>query len=239
MQIYFYQSDVLTLAQIKEALTVGTKVDVFYYLPPESGKPEEDNLALAHVHGNSWNGNYPRIRYGAAGRDYNVYTVNDIPRISEGSTYYYRQYFMMDAYTEMKTKGPQWGPEAMKATKTVGSIEGRTVQLYKSAATTAAAATTFGHTIHGDTCRTGGAAPTCEGMTTPQANSKALFQIRCGDSYVVTENMYHFSPSGPSYRSYVCDGMEDQRPEWTLLGYFPEGSCSTIGSGYQYDSQYC
>lgn len=233
-----YQSDVLTLAQVQEALTVGTKVDAFYYLPPESGKPEEDNLALAHVHGNSWNGNYPRIRYGAAGRDYNVYTVNDNPRIDAGSTYYYRQYFMMDAYTEMKTKGAQWGPEALKATKTVGTIKGRAIQLYKSAS---AATSTFGHIIEGDTCRSEGvsATPICEGMTTPQENSKALFEIRCGESFAVTEDMYYFSPDGPPYRSYVCDGMVDQRPQWTLLGYFPEGSCSAIGSGYQYDDQYC
>mmetsp|Transcript_40172 Transcript_40172/g.46209 ORF Transcript_40172/g.46209 Transcript_40172/m.46209 type:complete len:860 (+) Transcript_40172:168-2747(+) len=246
-KLYFYQSDVLTLAKIHEALTPNTKVNVFYYLPPESGKPLEDNLALGHVHGGeNGSGNYPRVRYGAAGRDFNVYTINDVPTIPGGSTYYYRQYFMMDAYTEMKSKGPQWAPEAVKATKGVGMIDGRTVQLFQSVVDSSSSTTataTFGHTIQGDTCRVPGGVtevtPTCEGTTTPEANSKALFQIRCGDSYAVTENMYYFSPLGPPYRSYVCDGMEDIRPEWTLLGYFPVDSCTAIGSGYQYDAEYC
>jgi len=239
-KLYFYQSDVLTLDKVREALTPNTKVNVLHYLPPESGKPLEDNLALAHVHGGqNGAGGMPRVRYGAAGRDFNVYTINDVPKIPGGSTYYYRQYFMMDAYTEMKSKGPQWAPEAVKATKGVGTIEGRTVQLFKSVADSSNSAT-FGHTIQGDTCRVpGGATPTCEGTTTPEANSKALFQIRCGDNYAVTENMYYFSPSGPPYRSYVCDGMGDIRPEWTLLGYFPVDSCNAIGSGYQYDAEYC
>ena len=143
-KLYFYQSDLLTLSKIQEALTPGTTVKVFHYYPSNLGKREEDNLALAHVHGGSnGSGNYPRVRYGAAGRDYNVYTINDIPTIEPGSTYYYRQYFMMDAYTEMRSKGAHWAPEAVKATKTVGAIAGRKVTLYKSDS----AGTTFGHAI--------------------------------------------------------------------------------------------
>jgi len=235
-RMYFYQSADLTLSKIQEALTPGTTVDVFHYYPSDLGKPEEDNLALAHVHGGSNGaGYYPRVRYGAAGRDFNVYTINDTPQIRPGSTYYYRQYFMMDAYTEMKTKGPYWASEATKATKNVGAIAGRIVTLYKSDS-----GNTFSHAIEGDTCRPTGATPVCEGMTTPQANWKPLFEIRCGSAYAVTENLYHFSPVGPPYRSYVCDGLSiDTRPVWTLLGYYPVNSCSAIGSNYQYKAEYC
>lgn len=233
-KMYFYQSDVLTLTKIREALTPGTKASAFHYYP-DLGKPEEDNLALAHVHGGSnGNGNYPRVRYGAAGRDYNVYTINDTPQITPGSTYYYRQYFMMDAYTEMRSKGAHWAPEAVKATKGVGAIAGRTVKLYKSDS-----GDTFGHAVADDECRPAGAMPVCEGKTTPQANWKALFEMHCGDSYAVTDDLYHFSPAGPPYRSYVCDGMEGTRPVWTLLGYFPSDSCSEIATDYQYNPEYC
>jgi hypothetical protein len=244
-RLYFYQSPQLTLSKVRDALTPGTKVDVFHYYPSDLGKPEEDNLAMAHVHGGpSGPGGYPRVRYGAAGRDFNVYTINDNPQIRPGSTYYYRQYFMMDAYTEMRSKGAHWAPEATKATKSVGQIAGRTVVLYKpssdSSSSSSSSITTYGHTVAGDSCRQEDAELVCEGNTTPQANWKPLFEIRCGDLYAVTEHLYHFSPAGPPYRSYVCDGMGvDTRPVWTLLGYFPVGGCSAIESNYQYSAEYC
>jgi hypothetical protein len=237
-RLYFYQSPQLTLSKVRDALAPGTKVDVFHYYPFDLGKPEEDNLAMAHVHGGpSGPGGYPRVRYGAAGRDFNVYTINDVPQILPGSTYYYRQYFMMDAYTEMRSKGAHWAPEATKATKSIGQIAGRTVVLYKSAGSSS---TTFGHAVAGDSCRQAGAELVCEGSTTPQANWKPLFEIRCGDLYAVTEDLYYFSPAGPPYRSSVCDGMEvSTRPVWTLLGYFPVDSCSAIESNYRYSAEYC
>eukprot|EP00531_Pseudo-nitzschia_arenysensis_P009193 CAMPEP_0116115578 /NCGR_PEP_ID=MMETSP0329-20121206/579_1 /TAXON_ID=697910 /ORGANISM="Pseudo-nitzschia arenysensis, Strain B593" /LENGTH=759 /DNA_ID=CAMNT_0003609015 /DNA_START=23 /DNA_END=2299 /DNA_ORIENTATION=- len=205
--LYFYKSELLTLTKIRAALTVGSKVDVFHYYPPTGGR-EEDNLALAHVHG-AFNGPgpYPRVRYGAAGRDFNVYTINDSPSIPAGSTYYYRQYFMMDSYTEMKAKGIEWSPETTKATKAVGTIAGRTVKLYDSGANT------FGFTVGDDTCRPAGAAQVCEGSTTPQTGWKPVFEIYCGNSYAVTDDLYHFSPAGSDIRAYVCDGLSlDVRP---------------------------
>jgi len=232
-RLYFYWSPDLTLSKVRAALTNG-KVNVYHYSPPLSGKAEEDNLALAHVHGGqNGSGNYPRVRYGAAGRDFNVYTVNDLPSIPSGSTYYYRQYFMMDSYTEMRSKGATWANQATKATKSVGKIPGRTVNLYRSDSGT------FGYTVGGDNCRRAEAEFVCQGMTTPQSNSRALFQICCGDSCAVTEDLYYFAPSGATKRSYVCDGMANTRPEWTLLGYFPVGSCSTMETGYEYSPEYC
>ncbi len=233
-KLYFYQSDLLTLQKVQEALTVGFKVNVYHYYPPTGGR-EEDNLALGHVHGDfNGPGTYPRVRYGAAGRDYNVYTINDIPTIPAGSTYYYRQFFMMDAYTEMKGKGMLFSPEAIKATKGVGTIAGRTVKLYDSGANT------FGFTVGDDTCRPAGAVEVCEGSTTPQADWKPVFEIYCGDSYAVTDDLYHFSPAGGTIRAYVCDGLDITiRPVWTLLGYFNVDGCSAIGSNYQFDAEYC
>lgn len=234
-KLYFYQSPDLTLAKVQAALTPGTKVDAFHYYPSDLGKREEDNLALAHVHGGpNTAGGYPRVRYGSAGRDFNVYTINDTPTIKPGSTYYYRQYFMMDSYTEMRDKGNYWAPEAYRTTKSVGQITGRSVTLYKSDSGT------FGHAIESEVCRSSGATPVCEGKTTPQSNWKPLFEIHCGDSYAVTDDLYHFSPAGPPYRSYVCEGMGTEiRPVWTLLGYFPDNSCNTIASNHQYDAGYC
>lgn len=238
-RLYFYQSDLLRgqdgLQQVRAALTPGTKVNVYHYYPEVTGgKTEEENLALAHVHGGqNGSGGYPRVRYGAAGRDYNVYTVNDIPTIRPGSSYYYRQYFMMDSYSEMKTKGQYWASEPTKATKGVGTIAGRTVTLYSSSSNT------FGYAVAGDSCRQSEAVSVCQGSTTPQSNWKPLFEIYCGDDYAVTDDLYHFSPAGPTYRSYVCEGKPGVRPVWTLLGYFPQGGCSAIASNYQFDADYC
>jgi len=234
-RLYFYQSPDLTLSKVQAALTPGTKVNAYHYYPSNLGKPEEDNLAMAHVHGRlNTRGGYPRVRFGAAGRDYNVYTINDVPTIRPGDTYYYRQYFMMDSYTEMRDKGNYWSPEATKSTKTAGQIAGRSVTLYHSDSGT------FGHGMEGEGCRAAGAVSVCEGSTTPQSNWKPLFEIRCGDTYAVTDDLYHFSPAGPPYRSYVCDGMGiDVRPVWTLLGYFPNSSCNAITSNHQYDTGYC
>ena len=233
-RLYFYQSDDLTLAKVKAALTKGTKINVFHYYPSDEGKPEEDNLALAHVHGGQDGaGSYPRVRYGMAGRDYNVYTINDLPRIKPGSTYYYRQYFMMDRYTEMKAKGMDWATETTKATKGQGAIDGRSVTLYSSSTNA------FGFAVSGDACRRADAVQVCEGWTTPKSNWKPLFEIYCGNAHVVTDNLYHFSPAGPPYRSYVCDGLSDTRPVWTLLGYFPGDGCNDIASDYVYDADYC
>ena len=133
----------------------------------------------------------------------------------------------------MKSKGQYWATEPTKATKTVGSIAGRAVTLYSSSSNS------FGFAVGSDSCRQSEAVSVCVGSTTPQSNWKPFFEIYCGDDYVVTDDLYHFSPAGPPYRSYVCDGKPGVRPVWTLLGYFPQGDCSAISSNYQFDADYC
>lgn len=246
-RLFFWDSDLLDINLVRSVLKPGGTIKVKYYepgVPGKDGKTEEDNLAFGHVHGGHGSmfgsGGYPRIRYGAAGRDFNVYTVNDIPsNFVQGSSYYYRQYFMMDKYTEMQAKGLAWRNQAAKAVKSNGSIAGRTVTLYSDAISN-----TFGHTVGSDSCRQPGASAVCVGSTTPPSNTnwKPVFEIYCGDDYVVTDNLYHFTPawnSGGTIRSYVCDGKPGVRPVWTLLGFFDVGACSGIGSNYQYDATYC
>ena len=71
----------------------------------ETEKPEEDNLALAHVFGDQhdydwwhYNNGYPKIRTGDGFRYYEPYTVIATPPpIMEAKTYIYRQYLNMDS----------------------------------------------------------------------------------------------------------------------------------------------
>jgi hypothetical protein len=155
---------------------------------------------------------------------------------------------MVDSYTNMMSKGMTWSPETTKATKPVGSIPGRTVRLHKSQTSQIFGSTVEGGNGDSTSCRANDIVAddvVCEGSTTPQPDSKALFEIRCGDSMVsVTDDPYHFSPEGPPHRSYVCDqglASDDNniRPVWTLLGYFASDACQDIESGYRYDSDYC
>ena len=250
-KLYFYKNSDLTLQEVRQALTVGHKVNVYHWEPPEDGKSEEDNLALTHVHGgqnSNPSANYPRVRAGGTGttRDYNVYTINTDPTIRSGDSYYYRQYFVMANYPDMATSGPYWASEAHDGKYAAGANEyqGRTVSLYSDNG----ASNRFGYTIGSDDCRPSSATKVCEGTTTPRSDAKALFQIQCGTQYVVTDDLYHYSPphpEGSTVRAYVCDGLgAHDRPTWTLLGYFKTSECSAIkekteNEQYIYDDQYC
>ena len=219
----------VTVEDINTALLTGNNtIEVQIYVPSR-GFPEEDNLALAHVHGIH---NGQRIRYGTSARDYNVYTVNALsPSISSGDSLYYKQYFVMDRYTEMANRLPQWAAETETGVVAQGTVTGRTINLYSDGSST------FGHTFEDREC--GENSFVCEGNTTPQDNTTALFQVRCGSSLAVTNDLYVFTPTGSPVRSYVCDGMSDVRPVWILLGFFDIGACAGIATGYELDEGLC
>jgi hypothetical protein len=248
--LYFYdgkrsESDLapeLSLAEVQACLPPKSPITVSYSEPP-TGKPKEDNLALAHIHGgqdsvdgSSTNG-YPRVRYGKADRDFNAYTINTVPLIRGGDTYSYRQYFIMDSYTEMYTRGPEWAPRATEDQYAAGERTGRIVELYSDGSRI------FGFTIDNEACSPASGSPTlvCQGRTTPQPLHKALYQIQCGSSFAVSDDLYYFSPMGLPRRSYVCDGgglAGGTRPVWTLLGFFDATECAAIKS-YRYNETYC
>ena len=248
-KMYFYKED-QTLDQVKAALPTGSVIEVYYW-EPGSGKPADDNLALGHVHGNASStvslarANYPRVRYGKAGRDYNVYTINSIPNIQSGDSYYFRQYFMMGELNGMNNTGTTYSPAVEENQYAAGARTGRVVKLYSDGSNK------FGFALGSDSCGSSAGPSVCQGTTTPQTNSKALFQVQCGSSYVVSEDPYHFTPepddpTNPAtraWRSYVCVVDEIEltgiRPVWTLLGFFNSADCSVISTDYQYDETYC
>jgi hypothetical protein len=245
--MYFYQED-QTLVEVRAALPKDSVITVYYWDPPIGGKPADDNLALGHVHGNASStvslarANYPRVRYGKAGRDYNVYTINSIPNIQSGDSYYFRQYFMMGELNGMNNTGTTYSPAVEENQYAAGARTGRVVKLYSDGSNK------FGFALGSDSCGSSAGPSVCQGTTTPQTNSKALFQVQCGSSYVVTEDPYHFTPepadsNAPEnrvWRSYVCDGEPvGTRPVWTLLGFFNSADCSVISTDYQYDGSYC
>ncbi len=89
------------------------------------------------------------------------------------------------------------------------------------------------------------AAPTkvCSGSTTPKADSRALWQVKCGSSTYIGPDPYYFSPDDwtgqGKKRPYICKNDHTARGTWTLLGFFPVGTCSAIETGFTYDEDLC
>lgn len=233
-------------AAFNEKFGAGATVEVSYF--DTATKTAEENLVLAHVYGTEekWSS---RLRFGSSSRDYTVYTVNSVPPdLTNGRTYFYRQYFIMDKYSEMSSKGPTWAlqsyqevydpydesEESTIADEAIEAPSGRKVTLYSSDGSS-----TFGATLSGKTCNLNQeAVAQCEGTTTPRPGSKALYHIKCGNESYVGSDPYHFSPSGNVRRPYVCFNDSTVRATWDLLGFFPEGSCANIQQT-EYDAEYC
>ena len=229
-----------------ESLILPLSSTLGYTMFAQSGVAEEDKLSLGHVYGTTaaGSGSYPRVRAGKAAntaRDFTVYTINTTPTISPGDTYSYRQYFIMDKYTEMATKGPMFAPEAIDDKYPAGGKVGRTIKLYSDLTGSA-----FGFSIDVNGCTAPGATEVCSGSTTPQVGSKALFQVQCGSESVVTNNPYYFTPDGYAIeggtvvRSYQCKNLaKGERPVWKLLGFFNAANCDTLLDDKQFDEGYC
>jgi hypothetical protein len=245
----FYGFSDVTAEEFNNLFAVGDDIEVTYF---DTGKPEEENRALAHVHGNKskWlsppEGEVPnRLRIGKGGsikRDYTVYTVNARPSaLTNGGTYFFRQYFIMDKYSQIKgPKGALWADETYQAEYQAGAVQGRSIELYASAGD--GEITKFGAVVNGKQCNANNSLPLptvkCTGSTTPKPDSKALYQIKCADQYYVGSDPYFFEPDGESKRPYICKNDETARAEWTLLGFFVAGSCDALMNA-QYDSTFC
>ena len=250
--IYFWPD--VSDAAVRLALPAGSVISVSYYVAPPL-KSVEDNLALGHVFGtsNSKLGtdiggvarSDTRLRWGSSARDFQVYTINSTPRITGGMTYYYRQYFMVDRFEDMRATGRKWAPEAHQALYAVdtpnASPTGRSVELFASASSSGVFGAVVGMAA-GEGCvatTTAGVVSVCVGSTTPKATFQALYQVRCGSTYAVTNDPYYFAPDTLPNRPYICEGQSTERPEYKLLGFFNAASCAPIASSFHLDETFC
>merc|ERR1712238_109786 len=93
----------------------------------------------------------------------------------------------------------------------------------------------FDFTIGTQTCM--GGTLWCNGSSIPKFETKAFFNIKCGDSSYVGSDLYFFSAEDESdvIRSYsTC--IDGKRAKWQLLGFFDE-SCLPLS--VKYDSLFC
>ena len=249
----FFWPDV-SAADVNVALPAGSVLSVSYYVAPPV-KSVADNLALGHVFGtsNSKRGtdvggvarSNTRLRWGSSARDFQVYTINSTPRITGGMTYYYRQYFMVDRFEDMRATGRKWAPEAHQALYGVdtpgASPTGRSVELFASASSSGVFGAVVGMAA-GQGCAattTAGAVSVCIGSTTPKATFQALYQVRCGSTYAVTNNPYYFAPDTLPNRPYICEGQSTERPEYKLLGFFNATSCAPVAASFHFEETFC
>jgi len=122
----------------------GTSLEVLYH----EGKPEEENLALAHVYGNSFpdtdglTPGFPLLQVGNANegfmpRDANIYNiVTTASKNSGGGSHVYRQYFVMDRFTNISEKAANLVSQVYQQNYNVNNDAdatptGRLVHLYK------------------------------------------------------------------------------------------------------------
>jgi hypothetical protein len=240
--IYFFPD--VSAADVSAALPTGSVLTVTYYITP-SAKSAENNLALGHVFGTNNGRDVPmrantRMRWGGTSknRDFQVYTINTFPTFTGGMTYYYRQYFMVDRFEDMRATGLKWAPEAHQALYEVdASPLGRSVELFEGSGV-------FGAVVGmavGDGCSatSTGAVSICRGSTTPKPTFQALYQVKCGSTYVLTNDPYYFAPNTLQRRPYVCDGQPTERPEYKLLGFFDASECVPVASDIHFEEDFC
>mmetsp|Transcript_9090 Transcript_9090/g.15369 ORF Transcript_9090/g.15369 Transcript_9090/m.15369 type:complete len:1069 (+) Transcript_9090:87-3293(+) len=213
--------------------------DVINITRIDNGKPFEQNLAFSWVFGTneeynvqfnrqgsrSWVTGKDRVRIGTAGtiydRDYTVFTVNVFMEVVPGNTFYYRQYVLPGRLTDAHEEASKWVPESRKGMRMEGDMPGSTVMIY------ATDGTVFGAGIQ-DAC----APIRCNGSTTPQPNTLALYAITCGVLNYVGHDPYFFAPNytnvSKPIQPYICNDQIPIRPTWQLLGYFAEGACDFV-----------
>lgn len=226
-------SDHPSASDTVEKFQDGDTITVTY---AELGRRAEDNLAMAHVHGTG-NGRYTEIQASVNERiDSYEYKTQTFPSIPGGSTHFYRQYFIMDQYTNMATRGPEWSEETLQNVYGMaGGPAGRHVSIWASDQSF-----TFGATIGVGGPFACDGDHICTGSTTPSGTKKPLYEIKCGNNDVaVTSDPYYYAPDGETKQPYVCTENDAVRPTWKLLGFFDEGACEDISEGYSYEEDFC
>jgi len=228
-------------AYVAKRFPPGSTLDVLYH----TGKPVEDNTALAHVYGNNFDGvrgltnGWPLVWIGNANegkkpRDLNVYNIVTTANENRaGGIHYYRQYFAMDTFSDISSTAASWVDEVITDNYNVireSAPLSRTVDIFTTGVDESSIRAVVG--------KSGMTGSVCTGSTTPNASSMALFHIKCGDATYIGADPYHFAPSDWSgngyYRPYICANDNAARGVWNLLGFFPDNACSDIQTGYTF-----
>ena len=175
-------------------------------------------------------------------RDSNVYNiVTTANRNTEGGIHHYRQYFVMDRFSDISEQAKRLASEVTQDNYNVkrgdsGAPVGQVVHLYKSG-------NSVGASVGNESCGKSTITKICSGSTTPKADSKALLQIVCGSDVYIGSDPYYFSPDdfdgGNVVRPYICRNDSTARGIWTVLGFFPEGACATIEIGHTFNDSMC
>ncbi len=178
---YFYADEVDgesdLAAYFNRKFPAGTTIEILYH----EGKPEEENLSMAHVYGNSfgaqWQSKWPLLWVGNANegsrpRDLNVYNiVTTSSRMTGGGSHVYRQYFVMDRFNNISTTAASFVSEAMQKEYNVNNDGdsnpvGRSVHLYHRKGNNIGA-------VVGEFTGTS----ICTGSTTPKKDFKVSFFV--------------------------------------------------------------
>lgn len=228
-----------TAEDINADWLMGDEIIVTY---ADNGMPEEDNLALTVVFGHDSSTRArrdfrtgQRYRLGTGGsttRDYTVFTVNDFPNLSQGKTYYNRQYFVSGRFVEADATARSFASKTTQGMFPADHVNpGRTVSLYSEDGGDSFITTL---TEYNETEPLSCGTKRCSGWTTPRSNALPLYAVRCGDSSYVGPDQYVFSWNGGAVRPYMCsfEGRAPVnatlRPALTLLGFFEQGACEFL-----------
>lgn len=223
----------------------------------DNGIPYEENLALCYVHGtddeyydtdNNWYTAPTRMRYGQAGRDFNVFTINGRLSVRPGQAYVSRQFLINGPLPQIEGDVTQWVGETVNDLLETEDFFGRSLVIYSSIDNytygVAAAAMGAGETT---TCLKG--VRRCVGSSVPKEGMVAFFSITCGNMTYLGPDRYNFglpqnvtdsSAAVDPIRSYVCDDLgHNVRPVWKLMGYFSaQGGCEFLRNA-SYDKRFC
>ena len=231
-------------AYVSTKWPTGSTIKVLWH----EGMPSDQNTALTHVFGNKFDGvrgltpGWPLIWIGNANegskpRDLNVYNiVTTANENSQGGSHFYRQYLIIDNFDGISERALSWRNEIKTDNYNVKkghtTPEGDIIDLYivDGGSIVRAKVGAADRTVAGKIC---------SGSTTPKANSKALFEIICGDATYIGSDPYQFAPDWGPTKAYICSDDKNARGKWTLLGFFPEGACSKIDTGYTFDKNGC
>lgn len=222
----------------------GDRLTISYRAPKTKSKAK--NRALGLVFGydkdgplsqnrrgpRQWWRTHSRIRYGHSHfglRDFNVFTVNAMTNLREGTTYTNRQYMVTGPYLEMDAEARTWRGEVKQVTRFPGDVKGRAVHLFGHTPKASGKFTAFGVDLD-LACGHYGEDPTCSGITTPQKGYSPMFAVRCGGLSSVTHDPYVYAPPGVGKYPYKCQDHRNKtvRPVWKLLGYFKPGQCKRL-----------
>lgn len=211
----------------------GAEIGVEYV---DWGDNEDENNALTVVYGEdepsdiTWSDRDRTVSTIGFGRDISnnrhqaLRVRSTIPaKVQPGNSFVKRQYLLSGPYTGMREKSERWVGEVHQANldqATYASL-GRAITLYSNAE-----GTVFGAVATGgyEKCRQD-ASRRCSGYSVPRRDSQAVWYTQCGsEHYVGTEKQ-------------KCTNDENQKPVYTLLGFFEE-KCEFLHRA-SFDESFC